>query len=602
VNTSTAPVTNFKELVPDSRFVLQPPLNNRFLSSSAIAVTRLKNGIEIEVTPRSSEEIGTDDVLGGMIARTRRDVERYPRSARSRTNLGLALLNGGDARAAMQEFEAALEYEPGNYVAAVNLARAKLDSGDIDGAGLLYQSILNDFPNDVSSLMSLAFIRVRRGDFKSAAELFEDAVRQNEKAPLPRYHLAMVLLRLGKANDAIAQLRIAARTDVRSPQLYHALGVAYTIAGQLKRAAKAFKTALTLAPSMVDAAHGLALVLLQEGKSQDAIALLEQQVDRTPEDHPGREMLARAYAHVGQYERARSQLKQISQRIETNTEQNRAERARLANNIGTCFAWEGNRGEARKWLKLSTDLDPDNALPYVNLARLLLSEDSLADAVTLLEKCKDRFSDDEPSRMLLAISYERLGDYDRAIAQMRQLVERGEKSPPWAFAYLGGLLTERRNDFPAAQKVFEEGLQKYPSNSALVNNYAYAQLAAGHVEAARALLGSLAKGGELYPELMATFGLLRLWEGDLQQGRSLYQQAAKLASSLGNQALARAVRQKMHLELARAYLRHRDTHSAIQEIRGGLLLKEGRADYRRDLQALLDDLRGEQPSLFPSRN
>src|ERR1700687_4650351 len=58
-------------------------------------------------------------------------------------------------------------------------------------------------------------------------------------------------------------------------------------------------------------------------------------------------------------------------------------------------------------------------------------------------------------------------------------------------------------------------------------------------------------------------------------------------------------RQKMHLELARAYLRGHDTRLAVQHIRSGLSVKEGRADYRRDLETILHDLRNEQPMLFP---
>lgn len=597
MNTSTAPATTFQELVPDSRFLLQPPLNNPFLSSGAIALTRLKDGIEIEVAPRSNE-ISTDDVLEGIIARVRRDVERHPESARAHSNLGLALLSRGDATGATREFEIALEHEPGDYVAAVNLARAKLSVGDIGSAETLYQNTLTHFPDDVSSLMNLAFIRMRRDDFGSAARLLKDVVALNEKAPLPRYHLAMALLKLGRANEAISQLKIAARSDVRSPELHHALGVAYTIGGQLKHAAKAFKTALTLAPSLVAAVHGLAGVFFQEGELQDAIALLQQQLERTPDDRTGREMLARAYFNTRQYDRAKSQLNYALQGIGTDTEQSRAEKARLANNMAACFALEGNQAEARKWLTIATGLQPDEALPYLNLGRLLLAEGLVADAAGLLESCKKRFSDDETTRMLLTICYDRLGDYDTAIAQISPLAERGETSAG-ALAYLGALLAERRNDSTASFKVFEEGLRRYPLNPVLINNYAYTQLMKGRVHEARVLLNSLPRGTEMYPELLATFGLLRLWEGDLQQGRNLYQQATELASSVGNPTLARTVRQKMHLELARAHLRQQDTRSAIQHTRSGLSVKEGRADYRRDLQALLNDLQNEQPMLFP---
>lgn len=603
MNTSTAEATNFRESVPDSRFLLQPPLNNPFLSAEAIAITRLKDGagVEVEVAPRSYGDISTDDVQGRIIAQTRRDVERHPTSARAHTNLGLALLNWGDATGAMREFEVALEHEPNSYIAAINLARAKMGEGDIDSAEMLYEKTLKHFPNDPSSLMSLAFIRMRRDDFAGAARLLKGAVAQNEKAPLPRYHLAMALLKLGKANEAIAQLKHAARTDVRSPELHHALGVAYTIGGQPKRAARAFKTALALAPNLVDAIHGLATVFLQEGELQEAIALLQQQIDRTPDDRTGRELLAHAYVSTRQYERARLQLNYVLQKTAADPKQSRTEQARLANNIATCFSFEGNRAEARKWLTVAIEFQPDNSLPYLNLARLQLTEGLVTDAVTLLEKCKNRFSGDETVRMLLAISYEALGEYDTAIAQLSPLVGTQGVSPQ-TLAHLGALLGERRKDFAGASAVFEEALRQYPLNLLIINNYAYAHLMNGHVDEARTLLNSIPKGTELYPELLATFGLLRLWEGDLQQGRSLYLQAADLASSMGNSALARTARQKMHLELARAYLRGHDTHSAVQHIRSGLSVKEGRADYRRDLERTLDDLRNEQPTLFPKND
>jgi Flp pilus assembly protein TadD len=600
VNTSTAGATIFKESVPDSRFLLQPPLNNPFLSAEAIAITRLKDGagVEVEVTPRSYEDISPDGVQERIIARTRRDVERHPNSARAHTNLGLALLNSGDATGAMREFEVALEYEPNSYIAAVNLARSKMGAGDIDSAEIIYEKTLKHHPNDPSSLMSLAFIRMRRDDFIGAARLLKGAVAHNEKAPLPRYHLAMVLLKLGKANEAISQLKLAARLDVRSPELHHALGVAYMIGGQPKRAARAFKTALVLAPHQVDAIHGLAIVFLQEGDLQGAIALLQQQIERTPEDRNGRELLAHAYVNTRQYERARFQLSYVLQKTAADPKQSGAEQARLANNIATCFSFEGHWAEARRWLTVAIESQPDNPLPYLNLARLQLTEGHVGDAVTLLEKCKNRFNGDETVRKLLAVSYEQLGEYDAAIAQLSPLVGSQSVSLQ-TLAHLGALLGERRNDFAAAFAVFEEALRRYPLSPLIINNYAYTHLMNGHVDEARTLLNALPKGTELYPELLATFGLLRFWEGDLQQGRNLYQQAADHASSKGNSALARIVRQKMHLELARAYIRRHDTRSAMQHIRSGLSVKQGRVDYCRDLERTLEALRNEQPTLFP---
>ena len=71
--------------MPDSRFLLQPPPNNPFLSADSFAVTRLKDGtgVEVEVAQRPYDDISTDDVLERIIVQTRRDVERNPVTPRS---------------------------------------------------------------------------------------------------------------------------------------------------------------------------------------------------------------------------------------------------------------------------------------------------------------------------------------------------------------------------------------------------------------------------------------------------------------------------------------------------------------------------------------
>jgi Tfp pilus assembly protein PilF len=598
VNTATA--INFKELVTDSRLVVQPPLKNPLLSSTPIAVTHTGEGVDVEVDLCPYEQVSTDNVLERFIERAQRDVERHPDSARAHTNLGLALLNAGNTSNAIKEFEVALQRESGDYVAAMNLARVKLALGDLEAAEERFQGILRHFPQDASSLMNLAFICMRRDDFQRARQLLYDVVVNDEKASVPRYHLAMVLLKLGKPNDAIGQLKEAARNDVRSPELHHALGVAYSVTRQLNHAAKAFKAALTLAPNMVDATHGLALILLQQNKPQDAIFLLHHQVNKNPDDFNSREILARAYVNAREYARARSQLNFLFQNLGPEAERD-GDRARVANNIGTCFAWEGNRAEAKKWLKNATELNPATPIPFVNLARTLVNENSLDNAASLLESCKQRFNKDEETRVMLAICYERMGNFNNAIEQVRPVIESGTPLPT-TYAYVGALLAERLNDFAGGISVFEQGLKKNPLNSAIINNFAYANLMNGRVEDARRLLESLPRGTELYPELLATIGLLHLWDNDFGKGQSFYQRAAEMAASNGNPDLSRMVRQKMHLELARAYFRRKDLRSALSHIRSGLAMKHGRRDYQQDLESVLASLNDEQPGLFPEES
>ena len=77
--------------------------------------------------------------------------------------------------------------------------------------------------------------------------------------------------------------RLAAKKDVRSPFLYQALGVAYAVAGDSKRAVRSFKTALTLAPEMKDAVRALSIVLLQPVSYTHLHAAQLREQDRSAE-------------------------------------------------------------------------------------------------------------------------------------------------------------------------------------------------------------------------------------------------------------------------------------------------------------------------------
>ena len=83
----------------------------------------------------------------------------------------------------------------------------------------------------------------------------------------------------------------------------------------------------------------------------------------------------------------------------------------------------------------------------------------------------------------------------------------------------------------------------------------------------------------------ATLGLLLIAEGDFEGGRQKYKYAEQIARSGGNTELADVVRQKMYLELARAYQRCGQPAAARHEISKGLRVR-GRESFRIDLQSL----------------
>jgi len=136
-----------------------------------------------------------------------------------------------------------------------------------------------------------------------------------------------------------------------------------------------------------------------------------------------------------------------------------------------------------------------------------------------------------------------------------------------------------------------EGIELFPKDRLIANNLAYTLLLHGDVDGARMVLESISRGGpppqsEGEVALTATWGLLRLLEGNIEEGEQLYQRAETLAAQMGRKDLALRVGQKMNCELARAYARLGDFQAASKRVQRGLLIKDGKKSYRRDLQDL----------------
>jgi len=186
--------------------------------------------------------------------------------------------------------------------------------------------------------------------------------------------------------------------------------------------------------------------------------------------------------------------------------------------------------------------------------------------------------------------------YDEAIRQLQPFIASG-KAIPSLYADLGRILSDGKGDYEAALDVLTQGYEKSKRDFGVVNNLAYVYLLLGDAKAARSILEAFVPSNDSDKEvptavvMTATWGLLHLVEGDLELGQEFYNEAKRLASTLGNKELARLVSQKMHLELARAFYRAGDRSVARKHLQQGLAIRDGMDFYHRDLQILDKNLR-----------
>jgi Flp pilus assembly protein TadD len=588
----------FEQSETAPQFTVEAPRLNPLVASSTFSLTKGVAGVALDSIEDVQEQpVHDNETLSSrIITRSKRDVERRPNSARAHAILGIAFLNAGQLTEAKSEFEAALGIDPHHYVAAANLARIETQTGNFEEAERIYTEIQRNDPKNSAPVVSLAFIAMKRQDWVSAERLLRDAIQMGHRALTARYHLAMVQLRLGKPREAISLLRSVARDEVRAPLIYEGLGAAYALNGDFHRAAVAFKTALSLAPASHNAVRGLTQVLLHLKLTDEAIGLLVDHLERMPRDHEARELLARAYVGRKKYRSAIAQLVHVFTEAEAHQNEAAVLKARVANNIGVCFLRDGSRAQARRWFVKALDTGPEGGpLPYQNLARVYILNREYTEALELLEQCRKSFPDDQTTVRLIAGCLTRCGLYDQAVREVRPFIESG-KATEELYADMGRILADGKGDYQSALEILQQGYAKFSKKPAIANNLAYVYLMLGDATTARSILESIVPSKDDDDDdenqswrpvvLTATWGLVHITEGDLETGSRSYGEAERLALGLKNKELARTVNQKMHLELARAYLRKSDYQNARKHVRQGLSVHYGADNYERDLHVL----------------
>ncbi len=598
--TSASNEKDVKQADVAPQFTADSPQISPLAVSSAISVTKSHSGVMLSFVNEIEEGSSvrhSRTIADKMIARSAREVERRPKSSKAHTNLGIALLNAGDINSAQIEFDAALAIDPTNYIASMKLARIKVAQDLLDDAAITYSALRTHYPKDPAPVLSLAYIAMRKEQYEAAAKLLRDAIRIGHKAITAKYFLGIVLLKLGRNQEAISTLRAAAHLEVRSPALYEALGVAYSVAGDFRRATVAFKTALSLTPWAQNAVRGLARALLELKQIDETVSLLTRYLEENAQDNDAKQLLAKAYAIRRQFRSAIGQLTQVWGNVDENDRSTTALRFRLANNIGTHYMDSGEVGQAEQWFLRAIKIGPDiSPIPQNNLARVYILRKDVSRALDVLRAARTKFGDDPDTVLLIAGSLEKIGLYDDAIAQLRPIVTTG-KATPELYAILGSLLAEDKQDYKTALQTLKEGYSKYSENDILGNTLAYVYLTLGDAQSARPILERHRvtiedKWAQLGNRicLTATYGLLRIVEGDIEEGIRLYKKAEQLSSEFGDKSLARTVAQKKHLELARAYVRNRDFQAAYEQIRKGLAIHDGRLSYDQQLRALEKDI------------
>lgn len=192
---------------------------------------------------------------------------------------------------------------PRAFVAHFNLGNELARIGRLDEAEASLARAVDVEAGRADGWNNLGSVHLRLGKDQEAEKAYAEAVRLKPDFVVALRNWAQTLARMGRHDDAArAFAQLLAR--VENPSVEDVLAVVETgkalaVAGRLAEAENAFRMAIRAAPDRAEGYGDLGLVYLNEGKTRDAIPLLEHAVMLDPKDAAARFNLGTARLAAG---------------------------------------------------------------------------------------------------------------------------------------------------------------------------------------------------------------------------------------------------------------------------------------------------------------
>jgi Flp pilus assembly protein TadD len=195
-------------------------------------------------------------------------------------------------------------------------------------------------------------------------------------------------------------------------------------AGRLEDAAVAYLKLLEPSPNHPDLLRLLGLLRFQQGRGDEAVALLGQAVGLHPDFLDGRRALALVLGKIGRRDDALVQHAEAVSLASGN--------ASAHNDFGCALLESGRLSDAAEVLRLAVDLDPEGADALTNLAATLNRMGRLDEASGLAGRAVALRPDHAGSLVLLSAVLASIGDYAGAERAARRAVRlQGADAGAW---------------------------------------------------------------------------------------------------------------------------------------------------------------------------
>ena len=239
------------------------------------------------------------------------------------------LVSAGQATQALGALSRVAGAHPASPLFASSYARALAAAGRSAEALARFRAAVARWPGDADLYHDLAGIARQRGLRDEALRAENAALAINPALPSAHHGKGLVLSDLDRHDEAARAFEEAVRLDQTNAVYHSDLGNARRALGDLTGAASAYTSALERDPHLADAANGLGVVLVQQGRAVEAVRWLElAAADASLQEAPLN--LGIALQESGHIERARAQYRKVLESQATRPKEKAAARTLLS--------------------------------------------------------------------------------------------------------------------------------------------------------------------------------------------------------------------------------------------------------------------------------
>ncbi len=235
----------------------------------------------------------------------------FPTSVTAHNNMAISWAALQRYDRAIEEYQRALELQPGNEAAAINLASIYLSQNEPNKAKAVLESFLEVRGNHGRGLVKLSETEAKLGNEEEAERLLRKTIALYPDEPDPRISLARMLTFRDRAPEALEILNAVAEEDRGNEPFLLSLGLAQINAGLTEEAAETFVAQAQVSRSPANARLSAANAYARAEKPQEAEQQLRLAVASQPGFVPARVELIKILLRDDKLSEASNQLNEI---------------------------------------------------------------------------------------------------------------------------------------------------------------------------------------------------------------------------------------------------------------------------------------------------